>query len=114
MANLTVATFSGGESTQTLAAATAGGDTVQNYSGKEFLVVNNAHATLARTVTIDSVEACNQGSDHNLVVSIAALTTKRIHAPAPASRWKDVNGHLQITYSDSAADLSIQALKWPE
>lgn len=114
MANLTVNLFSGGVVTQTLVAAAAGGDAVQNYDGKQFLVVTNAHATLARTVTINSQELCNQGSDHDLAIAVAALTTRHIKVPAPAARWRDTSGALQITYSDAAADLTIGAFKWPE
>src|SRR5262245_33513848 len=114
MADLTVNTFSGGSVVQTLVAATSGGDTIAGYDGKQFLVVRNAHATLPRTITFGSVEPCNQGSDHDLPITVAALVTRIIKVPSPASRWKDVNGKLQITYSDSAADITVGALQWLE
>ena len=114
MADLTVNAFANGVVTETLVAAASGGDAIANYTGKEFLIVKNSHATNPRTVTIGSVEACNQGSDHDLAITVAALTTRLIKAPNPASRWKDVNSKLQITYSDSAADITIGAFKWPE
>lgn len=114
MANITVNAFSAGVVTESLVAAAAGGDSVQAYTGKEFLIVKNAHASAARTVTIDSVEPCSQGSDHNLAITVAALTTRLIKLPPPAPRWKQTTGEVDITYSDSAADLTIGAFLWPE
>lgn len=114
MAALTVNSFSSNVVTETLVAAAVGGDTVAGYTGKQFLIVKNAHASASRTITIDSVEACSQGSDHNLAPVIPALTTKLIKLPAPASRWMQTSGAINITYSDSAADITIGAFLWPE
>lgn len=113
MADLTLNTFSGGVVTETLETAAAGGDALQNYTGKEFFIIDNAHATNARTITFNSIEACDFGSDHNLAIVVAALTRRLVKLPAPASRWKN-SGAVGITYSDSGADITIGAFKWPE
>lgn len=93
---------------RTMATAASGGDTVVN-DGKVFLQVTNAHAANARTVTVDSPNTCNftlaANAAHDAVVSIAALTTKII-GPFPVARFSET---LAITYSDSAADLTIAA-----
>lgn len=94
---------------RTMAACAAGGDSFVN-SGREFLHVTNAHATLARTVTVDSPGTCSfavaANAAHDAVVSIAALTTKII-GPFPVDRFGET---CAITYSDAAADLSIAVL----
>lgn len=114
MADLTVNLFVSGAVKQTLVAATAGGDSILSYDGKQFLIVNNAHATLSRTITLDSQEDCNQEFDHDLAVVIPALETHLIKAPPPPARWKDSGDKLQITYSDAGADITIGAFKWPD
>lgn len=93
---------------QTMATAASGGDTVAN-DGKVFLRVTNAHATLSRTVTVDAPGTCSHGltanAAHDAVVTIAGVTTKII-GPFPIDRFSET---LAITYSDSAADLTIAA-----
>lgn len=114
MANLTKNAFASGVITETLVSAASGGDSVQNYNGKEFFVVKNSHGSAARTITFDSVEACNQGSDHNLAITVDAGVTRLVKLPAPATRWKQTSGEVDITYSDSAADITIGCFVWPE
>lgn len=116
MADLTVNTFTGGVVTETLVAVAAGGDMIPNYTGKELIVLRNSHATLSRTITFDSVQACNYGSDHNLAITIPGSATpvnRIIQLPTPVSRWKDTNGKVAITYSDSGADITIGVFKTP-
>jgi len=114
MATLTKNAFTTGSAVEALVAAAAGGDTVPTLDRKDFIVVKNTHATLSRTVTLNSQEACNQGSDHDLAIAVAALTTRFIKPPAPGTRWKDVSGNLQMTYSDSAADLTVGVFTMPD
>jgi hypothetical protein len=114
MANLTKNTFTGGGAVETLVAAASGGDTVQTLTRQDFLIVKNSNATLPRTVTLNSQETCNQGSDHDLAIVVAALTTQLIKPPAPATRWKDTNGAMQIAYSAAAADLTVGAFTMPD
>ncbi len=93
-------------------ACASGGDTVVN-DGKVRLRVTNAHATLPRTVTVDSPGTCNFSvaahAGHDSVTTIAALTTREI-GPFPVDRF---GTSLAVTYSDSAADLSIAAVAMP-
>lgn len=109
MAVLTVQKPSVAGVAQTMATAAAGGDTFAN-SGREFLRVTNSHATLARTVTVDSPTTCDHGvsanAAHDSIVSVAALTTKII-GPFPTNRFSETG---TITYSDSAADLTIAVI----
>lgn len=112
MADLTVNAFSGGVITQTLVSANAGGDAIPGYDGKQFLVVTNGSGG-SINVTLNSQVVCDQGSDHDLVIAVAAGATRQIKAPAPATRWQDTNGKLQISYS-GVTSLSIGAFKWPE
>lgn len=110
MANLTKNAFSGGVVTETLVAAASGGDTIQNFTRNDFFVLRNAHATNPRTITIVNQETDSHGHDTDVAIVVAAVTT-RIFDPAALpggpNRFKDSNGHLQLTYSDSAADITI-------
>lgn len=92
-------------------AVTAGGDQFTN-TGNQQVMVTNAHATLARTVTFASPNADNFGvinAAHNAAIVVAALTTKAI-GPFATGRFNDANGMVQVTYSDSGADLTIAVL----
>jgi hypothetical protein len=116
MANLTKNTYASGSVVETLVVAAAGGDTIQNFTSKDYCIVNNAHATLARTVTLVNQELSNHGTDVDHAITVAALTRRIIDPatlPGGAKRFQDSNGHLQITYSDSAADLTVGAFTRP-
>ena len=94
----------------TYEAASAGGDEVLN-SGKLFLHVKNANGSTARTVTVDSQQACSQGYDHDAAVSVPA-SSERMIGPFPKDRFNDSGGKIQISY-DSEADLTIAAIEVP-
>ena len=85
--------------------ATAGGDTM-NLNGTTTLRVVNAHATLARTVTIAAAINCNQGFNHPLAVVVAALTTQ----DTPLLRPDRFGSQPSITYSDAADSLTVAAV----
>lgn len=93
----------------TLAAAAAGGDSFPN-TGVEYFHIRNAHATNPRTVTFDSPGTCTFGlaanAAHDAAVVVSALTTLII-GPFPIGRFNDGNNRVQVTYSDSAADLTV-------
>lgn len=80
-----------------LVAAAAGGDAAQ-AGDTTFLIVKNASGG-AITVTINSQVLCNQGTDHDLVVSVPATTGERWIGPLPPSRFADASGNAVITYS---------------
>lgn len=54
----------------TYSAASAGGDTFTD-TGKEVVHVKNNNAA-SLTVTVDSIQACDQGADHDLPIVIPA------------------------------------------
>ena len=93
-------------------AAAAGGDEFVN-SGKHFIAVINAHASDPRTVTVNSQQECNQGFDHDIAVVITAAQDEKVFGPFPKDRFNDSDGKVQITYSDSGADLTIAIFELP-
>ena len=107
MAELTRQQISTAGIVPTLTAAAAAGDTVDN-NGKTFLHVVNANVGDTRTVTINSLVACNQGFDHDIAVTVAASSEEFI-GPFPQDRFNNSAGEIAITYSDSAADITIAA-----
>ena len=93
-----------------LAAAAAAGDAFPN-TGRVFLRVKNAHATVARTVTAVSqlpAGAIPQGAvKTDLAVAVPAQGERWIGPFDPAS-FNDANGRVVVTYS-SEADLTVGA-----
>jgi len=85
----------------------AGGDAAPN-SGYTFLHVKNAH-TSAWQVTVNSVAPCNQGYDHDAVVSVPA-SEERMIGPFDRGRFNDPNGKISITY-DGVTALTIAAIE---
>jgi hypothetical protein len=88
-------------------ACAAGGDAVLN-SGFTFLHVVNGHSG-AWVVTVNSVAACNQGFDHDAIVSVPA-SEERMIGPFDRGRFNDANGKIQITY-DGVTVLTIAAIE---
>ena len=93
-----------------LAAAAAGGDAFPN-TGRVFLRVKNAHATVARTATVASQlppGAVPPGAvKTDLAVAVPALAERWIGPFDPAS-FNDANGRVVATY-DTEADLTVGA-----
>ena len=93
-----------------LAAAAAGGDAFPN-TGRVFLRVANAHATLARTATVASqlpAGAIPQGAvKDDLDVQVPVLGERWI-GPFDPSSFNDANGRVVVTY-DTEADLTVGA-----
>ncbi len=94
MANIAITSLSQAGAAPTFVAAAGGGDAMPSNTGREFLHVKNGDASPI-TVTINSIKACDQGFDHNLVVTVPA-TGERIIGPFPVSRFTTTVG---ITYS---------------
>jgi len=113
MATLTVAQISRSGVATALAAAAAGGDAFAN-DGRVYFSAKNGHATLPRTVTFASQLSAGglpQGAAKtDLAVVVAALTEKRI-GPFDPSAFNDANGRVVVTYSDAAADLTVEAVR---
>jgi hypothetical protein len=90
------------------AAATAGDDFLN--SGKSILHVMNADSA-STTVTVNSIENCNQGYDHNVVVAVPAGSEIFI-GPFNRARFNGADGKADITYS-SVADLTVAVVEVP-
>jgi hypothetical protein len=91
-----------------LVAAGAGPDKTP-IDTRAFLVVDNAHATLPRTVTMivpGNSEFGVAKPDHAVVV--AALT--RVMIPI-LNLYKDVDRYANWSYSDAGADLTVGVFK---
>jgi len=92
----------------TYAGCTEAGDAVVN-DGRIFLhFVNGATEAI---VTVDSVRPCDQGSDHDVVVTVPANEEKMI-GPFNKDRFNDANAKLQITYSN-VTTITVAAIRLP-
>lgn len=61
--------------------------------------------------TVDSVKPCDQGVDHNVVVTVPA-TEYRMIGPFPTDRFNDANGKVKITY-DNVTTITVAAIRLP-
>jgi hypothetical protein len=86
-------------------AAAVGPDTFVN-DGRTFLHVKNTNAA-TRDVTIDSTKLCDQGFDHNQVVTIPATTGDVMIGPFPTARFGTT---VTVTYS-AVTNLTVAAFK---
>lgn len=84
----------------------AGGDQFVD-DGQTFLMVSNTDATTV-SVTVTSQKPSDEGITQNVVVDVAQNVVK-IFGPF-GTRFVDVNGYVQITYSAVTA-LKIAAIK---
>jgi len=96
MANITVQQLSQLGVDPNFIAADVAGDTPSNDGRTVVHVKNDGSSPI--DVTIDSVEKCNQGFDHNLTVSIPAGDEKII-GPFDIKRFNNENSRLNISYS---------------
>ncbi len=104
--------FAADQLTEELHDAAADGNLVNNYTGKQWFEIQNDD-TGAHVVTFNSIVASNYGTDVNLAVTVAAGARKKVKLPAPATRWRNTNGAVEISY-DGVTDLKIGIFKWPE
>jgi hypothetical protein len=97
MALLTVQSLtSAGAAPATLVAAAGGGDTFSN-TGACFVDVANGGGSPI-TVTIPAQATCDQGTLHNITVTVPNAATRRIRVPA-GTRYADTSGITTINYS---------------
>jgi hypothetical protein len=93
----------------TYAAAAGGGDTLTPGS-RVFIHCKNTNAA-PRIVTVNSQKNCDQGFDHNLVVTIPANTGDVMIGPITASRFgRASDGKAEVTY-DAVTNLTIAVLE---
>ena len=97
MATLTLYQTDLGGVVPSYAAAAGGGDEFVN-DGNTMLHVKNGSGG-AITVTVNSLVACDQGSDHDSVTSVGAGAESMI-GPFDRTRFNDpITGRAAITYS---------------
>lgn len=75
--------------------AAAGGGDQYPFGSNTFLVVKNGGGA-SINVTLNSVVACDQGSDHDQVVAVPNGGERWIKAP---TRFADPSGYVGVTYS---------------
>ena len=108
MATLTVGQIDRSSgATYSLVSAAAGGDVFAN-NGKTFLVARNANGAATRTVTFAITQLVDGVTPAGKAVTIAASTTK-VLGPFPTGIYNNTSGQVAVTYSDSAADITVQA-----
>lgn len=78
--------------------------------GRTYLEVVKG-GTGAVEITVNSVEPCSQGFDHDTVVSVAQGVTKRI-GPFPVSRFNNTSGNV-TALTDTVTDVTIGAFRLP-
>ena len=79
--------------------AAAASDTIPTCTGKELLVVTNG-AGAPINVTISAHEDCDQGSAHDLVISVANATTRILGPFLPPARFANpTTGKIDIAWS---------------
>lgn len=88
-------------------AAASGGDTLNPGDHTFLRVVNGSGGSI--TATIDSVQPCSQGFDHDLAVAVGAGATKDI-GPLPSARFASLtDGLVHVSYS-SPTSVTVAAI----
>jgi hypothetical protein len=90
----------------TYTAASAGGDAVVAPEGSYLHIKNDSGASI--TATVNSISACNQGFDHNLVITVPA-GANRVLGPL-TKRFINGAGKVEVTYS-AVTSVTVAALR---
>lgn len=109
MATLTVQVIARAGLTPTLAAAASGGDEFAN-EGYTFVEVVNAHASASRTITIVTQSTVDSQAVADRTVVVAGPARAFI-GPFATGTYNTANDRVQLTYSDSAANLTVGAFR---
>lgn len=110
MATLTVQTISRAGVVPAPVAVAAGGDAFAN-DGNVLIEVWNDHVSAARTVTIATQVTVDGKAVADDAVSITAANDRKLIGPFPPSIYNDVNGQVQLAYSDSGADMRVAVFR---
>lgn len=110
MAQLTVQKSVPAGLNPTYDAAAAGGDTFLN-DGMTVLHVKNGGGS-SINVTINSVTACDQGFDHDIVVAVPN-GGERLIGPLPTGRFNDTGGLASVSYS-AVTSVTVAAIQAPK
>lgn len=109
MADLTVQELSMIGIDPAYVAASAGGDKFVN-DGKTIIIIKNGGAGTI-VATVDSILPCDQGDDHNKVISVLASGEKMAGSYSKA-RFNDTVGKVAIIYDD-VTSVTIGIFKLP-
>lgn len=77
------------------AVCSAGNSFINN--GRTFLHFKNTSASTV--VSISSQVTCSQGVAHHPTITVASASGDIMVGPFPTSRFNDVNGYVQMTYT---------------
>lgn len=94
-------------STPAPVAASAGGDRVEVGPTNYLRVINGGGASI--TVTVDAVQACSQGFDHDVSVAVPAGSTREI-GPLNSRFASNVDGLAAVTYS-AVTSVTVEAVR---
>ena len=116
MATLTVQPIIEAGTAQSYATADSGGDVAPN-DGTVFLHAKNAHGSATRTITITpQTTSFNDSVYGTLTKSAVAITVaaggSKFIGPFKPDSYNNSSGQIVITYSDSAANITIAALSF--
>lgn len=106
MATLSVQTISRAGVVPAPVAVASGGDQFAN-DGKTLIEVWNDHATNPRTATVATQITVDGKAVADDAISITAANDRKLIGPFPPEIYNDVNGMVQLTYSDSGADMRV-------
>jgi hypothetical protein len=110
MATLAVQTINRSGITPAPVAVASGGDQFRN-DGRTIIEVHNDHASAARTVTVATQMSVDGKTVADDAITILAANDRVLIGPFPPHIYNDVNGYIQLTYSDSGADMRVGAYK---
>lgn len=96
MADLALQKLTRAGTAPTFAAASAGGDRFPRTPKSYLHVKNGSGASI--TVTLNSIKACDQGFDHDEVVTVPA-GADRLIGGFDTDRFADAAGYVNVTYS---------------
>ena len=91
----------------TAAAANVDGNFFTNSGNIALRVINGGASPI--TVTVPAQANCDQGTKHDITVTVANGATKEI-GPFQMRHYNDASGYVQVTYS-AVADVTVAAVK---
>jgi len=110
MATLTVQDLTRAGVTPTWNTAAAGGDAFVN-DGKVIPIIRNNHVSASRTVTFVTQVTIDGFAVTDSTVTVTAANDFGIPKPFPPEWYNDGNNLVQMTYSDSGADIQIALIR---
>lgn len=107
---LTVQVIAIAGTTPSYAAAAAAGNYFTN-DGRTFLQVKNAGGGSDCAVTIDSYVACDQGSTHDVSVTVVKTSGDKMIGPFNPKRFNDSSSYVNVGY-DQVTSVTVAAIQF--